>query len=129
MNKTEFDDKVIPFWIVVYDSDINKSYYFTNSKKAFGAVDGAVRTYVNDESSPAAKYVCDEFMKELKSRWGQLCVPAQFNDLHILVYNFKIDKYNELHDILIKCHNQLDDVELKNEISKVFVDDIVPSVN
>lgn len=129
MDRIGFNDKVIPFWVVIYDSDINKSYYFTNSKRAFGAVDGAIRTYIDDDSSPAAKFVCDEFMKELESRWGQPCVPAQFNDLSIVVYNFRIDKYNELHDILIKCYDQLDDVKLKDEISKVFIDDVIPSTN
>jgi hypothetical protein len=120
----KFNDKVIPIWVIIYDSDINKSYYFTNSERAFGAVDGAVRTYINDDS-PVAKVICDEFMEELKQRWGQPCVPAQFNELQIAVYNFKIDKYNELHDVLMKCYDQIDDIKLKDEISKVFVDDII----
>jgi hypothetical protein len=120
------NNKVIPIWVIIYDSDINKSYYFTNSERAFGAVDGAVRTYVDDDS-PVAKDICDEFMGELKQRWGQPCVPAQFNDLQIAVYNFKIDKYNELHDVLIKCYNKIDDMKLKDEISRVFVDDVVAS--
>jgi len=120
------NNKVIPIWVIIYDSDINKSYYFTNSERAFGAVDGAVRTYVDDDS-PVAKDICDEFMGELKQRWGQPCVPAQFNDLQIAVYNFKIDKYNELHDVLIKCYNTIDDMKLKNEISRVFVDDVIAS--
>lgn len=112
-------DQVITVWMIIYDSDASRIYTTTCFDKLLSSVEGSIRGYCGDES-PAAEDVYDQILRQVKASQNQPCIPMQFNSLQIVVYRWELDDSNPIHQVLRKCHDVLDDVDLKDEITSLF---------
>jgi hypothetical protein len=114
-----FKDQVITVWMIIYDGDASRIYTTTNFDKLLSSVEGSLRGYCGDES-PAAEDTYDQILRQVRDSQNQPCIPMQFNSLRIVVYRWELDNSNPIHQVLRKCHNMLDDGNLKDEIIALF---------
>lgn len=109
--------------MIVYDGDADRIYSFTDFNKALASIDGSVRSYfgeIDADEDPDFDDVCKQVTDKMVELRDAPCIPMQFNNLQIVVYNWEIDYTNPLHKVLEDCYTAVDDLELKNRIGDLF---------
>lgn len=122
------DEKIIPLWVMVFDQDPAQAYLFTNKAKVFASVEGLVRSVAPDE-------MADNFvtmtLATLNKAWGAPFIFMKFQNTQLFVHRLEIDKYNPIHQVLIRCRLALESGSARQEaiesIDKLLVDPVVLS--
>jgi hypothetical protein len=115
------DGKVIPFWLIVFDQDPEKSYIYTTKEKVLASIEGAIRGTYGDESN----LIIPSVLGQIDRTWGQSfislkCPPS----LELFIHRLEIDKHNPICKLLLECYDALPYDSLRAKILKIFVDPI-----
>lgn len=115
-------DQVIRIWMIVYDGDADRIYSFIDFDKALASIDGSVRSYFGDIDEEDSDFddVCMQITDKMVELRDAPCIPMQFNNLRIVVYNWEIDYTNPIHKVLADCYTAVDNLELKQRIENLF---------
>lgn len=114
-----FKDEVITVWMIIYDGDANLIYTTTNFEKMMASIESSIRGYCGEES-PAAEGMYQQILDRVRAAKGQPCIPMKFNNLVIVVYRWEIDDSNKIHQLLHKCHDIIEDDDLREQIGSLF---------
>jgi hypothetical protein len=117
----QLTDKIINVWSLIYDGSSEQSYNFSCYNKALASIEGSLKTIINDESEEA-DMVIKCCIEKIASLSNQPVVPIQFGELTIALHKLSIDKCNEIHKVLLACHAQVADQDLKQRIERLFVE-------
>ena len=108
--------------MICYDGEADRIYSFTDFEKAVASVEGSVRDYFGDEG-PEFDQVCDQVTTRMRELRDAPCVPMQFNNLRVVIYNWKLDSVNPIHKALVECHDLMSG-DLKKRIANLFVESV-----
>lgn len=109
--------------MIVYDGDADRIYSFINFDKALASIDGSIRSYfgeIDADEDPDFDDVCTQVTDKMIEMRDAPCIPMQFNNLRIVIYNWEIDYMNPIHKVLADCYIAVDDLELKKRIENLF---------
>ena len=115
-----FDNKIIELWMIIYDQDYDRIYFFTNFDQIIASVESSIRGYLCDD--PICDDVCVKISKSIRRLKNRQCViPMVIDKLQISIYRLELDKATRIHQLLAKCHEHVPD-KLQSEITSIFND-------
>ena len=126
MGKEELKDKIIPMWLIVYDSDPDRSYIFTNKEKVIASIMGSLESSVPQEDLEVDDIV-SEIMQGLDKTWGARFTALRFFSLLVFIHRLDLDRHNKIISTLMESYNTLRDNpgtndELAARIFDMFID-------
>ena len=116
-----FKNKKIVIWMVVYDFDTDRVYYFNKFENVIAAIDGSIRSYFIDDS-PQLEEVVSHCVQQIDELETSPYINIEFGNLKIVVYRWSLDSTNQIHMLLSECYDRIEDSNLRKRISQLFSD-------
>jgi hypothetical protein len=114
-----FKEQVITVWMIIYDGDASRIYTTTTFDKMLASIESSIRGYCG-EDTPAAEEMYQQILDRVVEARDEPCIPMRFNNLTIVVYRWEIDNSNQIHHLLGRCHDIIDDGDVRERISSLF---------
>lgn len=104
-------EQVIRFWAVVYNNDSDCVYYFFDWHKVLAAVDGSLRTYLDEgiETESVVKNLMLNLQDWQHRSFIPIFLTQDKNEFTVTIYRWEIDSTTPLFRVLSRCYSQVDD--------------------
>lgn len=113
-------DKLMVYYTIIYDSDPDLVYYFTDFEKVLASVESSLYGYVmndNDKQTVSAINKCLDIVRNLDK---SPIIPIVFGSLQIMINRWKMDQECDIYKVLRECYDKTDDYELRDKINALF---------
>lgn len=113
-------DKHVVYYTIIYDSDPNLVYYFTDFEKVLASVESSLYGYVmedDDKQTISAINKCLDIIRKLDKA---PIIPIIFGSLQIMINRWKMDQECDIYKVLQECYDKTDDWGLRDKIRALF---------
>jgi hypothetical protein len=114
------DDKKITLWTIIYDSDPELVYYFTDFNKVMASIEGSCYCYIMEEDNKEANIAISACMDMIRKLKDQPIIPVVFGNLQIMINKWELSQDCEIIKILLECYSNTEDTLLKERIEVLF---------
>jgi hypothetical protein len=113
-------NRVIVIYTIIYDSDPNQVYYFTDFKKVLASIESSLYGYIMDDNNDQAVSAINKCLTVVKTLADAPIIPIIFESLQIMINRWTIDSSCEIHKVLLECLDKIDDEIIRDKISNLF---------
>lgn len=112
-----FKDKVLVYWTIIYDNDLNKMYSFDDFDKVLASVEASVRGYICDDNFDMMFY---DIVDKIEDQRESPVICIRVNNLDINIYRWELDDAQKIHKVLCECYDNIIDDNLRDKIRNLF---------
>ena len=112
--------KSMVYYTIIYDSDPDLVYYFTDFSKVLASVESSLYGYIMDEDDKQTVSAINKCLDVIRVLDKSPIIPIVFGSLQIMINRWKMDQECDIYKILQECYEKTDDDALRDRISSLF---------